>query len=282
MIEPILTTLSYSAGTQSNVILEMMARGDIPIPKKMAVVNANLGMEDERSQDFVTNAKIICAKLGIPFLDSNGPNLYQDLTTFKDRGLIRLDNPPYWTRNRLTGKVGRMKQKCTRYYKIAPMRRVLRGYLNTEFGVSLTTKRLPKVETWIGFSFDEQDRVKGCKSDVKFITLRFPLVELGMTKAKVTGYYMNHGIQIPPRSVCCACYANGLAYFEDMYFNRPDDWDKAVAVDEAIRDMTQVGIKDEVFVSSSMIPLKDLPDLDFKKQDADYKEYRCNSGVCFV
>jgi len=134
------------------------------------------------------------------------------------------------------------------------------------------------VEAWIGFAADETHRVTA--SDKKFITLRYPLIELGMDRAKVEGYYMKHGIEKPPRSVCVACFANGLAHFEDMYMNRPDDWDKAVAVDEAVR--TLPGVKNQVFVSSSLIPLKDLPDRDFQRGAADYKEHRCNSGVCFL
>jgi hypothetical protein len=105
---------------------------------------------------------------------------------------------------------------------------------------------------------------------------------MGIDKARAVGYYMQHGIEKPPRSVCVACFANGLSFLEDMYFNRPDDWDKAVAVDESIRDMSSVGIRQKAFVSSSLVPLKDLPDLNFKKGEDDYKDHRCNSGVCFV
>jgi hypothetical protein len=277
---PILTTLSYSAGVQSHALLEMVLRGDMPKPESFLVLNADPGMEDSRSYEFVDKAKSRCREAGIDFITAKGGDLYRDLTTFKERGLTRLDNPPYWTKNRETGKKGRLRQGCTQVYKIKAMRHAIREYLSERFGISKTTKRLPTVETWIGFAADEAARVGD--SDVKFIRFKYPLIELGLDRVKVEGYYLKHGIPKPPRSVCNACFANGLSYLEDMYLNRPDDWDKAVAVDEAVRDMRQLGIRDEVFVSSSLVPLKDLPAINFKKGDSDYRDHRCNSGVCFL
>lgn len=280
MSTPILTTLSYSGGVQSHCLLEMVLRGHIEKPKNFLVLNADPGMEDARSYEFVAAAKLRCADAGIDFVTARGPSLYREIVDLKQSGRIRFDNPPYWTKNRTTGKLGRMRQKCTGFYKIEPMRRALRRYLNERFGVSLVSKRLPKVEQWIGFAADESSR--SSVSEVKYCLNRYPLIELGMDRAKVEGYYLKHGIVKPPRSVCVACFANGLAHFEDMYFNRPDDWDKAVAVDDAVRDLSQVGIRDEVFVSQSLVPLRDLPSKDFLRGTKEGAEKRCNSGVCFL
>lgn len=151
-------------------------------------------------------------------------------------------------------------------------------------GISLVTKRIPRVDVWIGFAADEAGRVSEKKTSKgpKYLNLRYPLVERGITKAKMIGYYLTHNIPRPCRSVCCACYANGLAYFEDMYLNRPNDWAKAVMVDDSVRDLTQIGIKGQVFVSSTCIPLRDLPAMRFRQGAEDYREHRCNSGVCFI
>lgn len=276
---PKITALSYSGGVQSHAILEMVLRGDIERPENFIVLNADPGMEDERSYHFVAGAKQRCADVGIPFYTAKGPNLYDALTHFKERGVRRIDNPPYWTRNRDTGKAGKAKQKCTRHFKLAPMRRALRAHMRL-LGIKLSRESI--VEQWVGFAADELDRMRKITIDVKFITLRFPLIEMGLDRLRVEGYYLKHNIPKPPRSVCVACYANGLAYFEDMYLNRPDDWDKAVAVDDAVRDMRSVGIKDEVFVSSSLVPLRDLPDKDFLRGTPERKQHQCNSGVCFT
>lgn len=276
--EPI-ECLSYSGGVQSHCLLEMVLRGHIPRPKKFIVLNADPGMEDERSYLFVNESRRRCLEAGIPFITASERNLYKQMIELPHNDRTRMDHPPFWTKNRTTGKKGRLKQKCTREFKIRPMRRVLRAFMAELYG---NKKPYPAI-SWIGFAADESSRVTGKhKDEAKYITLRYPLIEMGMDRAKVEGYYLKHGIIKPPRSVCVACFANGLAHFEDMYLNRPDDWDKAVAVDEACRDMRKVGVKDECYVSQTLIPLKDLPDKDFLRGTPEGKELRCNSGVCFV
>lgn len=278
----ILTTLSYSGGVQSHAILEMVLRGHIEKPEHFLVLNADPGMEDSRSYEFVKTSKARCEVAGIDFITAKGGSLFDDLVSLGagtwQKG--RMDNPPYWTKDRVTGKIAKLRQGCTGFYKIAPMKRAMREYLHTKFNVSRETRRPPGVESWIGFAADEAKRRSPSRD--KYITLTYPLIERGYDRAKVEGYYLQHGIEKPPRSVCVACFANGLSHFEDMYVNRYDDWLRAVAVDESIRDMSQVGVKDECFVSSSCVPLKDLPALNFKKKDADYREHRCNSGACFI
>ena len=156
--------------------------------------------------------------------------------------------------------------------------------MNEAFGVSTKTTHIPiKVITWIGFAADEQKRANKAKSKVKFIELTFPLIEAGLTKAKVIGYYLKHNIPQPPASVCNACYSNGLRFLEEMYRERPDDWQQAVQVDEAIRDMRQVGIEDECFVSDTLVPLKEMPARDFlRDKPSTYIAHECNSGACFI
>lgn len=281
-MKPVLTTLSYSGGKQSHMLLEMVLCGDLPRPDPFLVTNADPGMENEESYPVVAKMQQRCTAAGINFTISK-TTLKQDLLTFKERKLIRIDNPPYWTRNRVTGKKGRLMQKCTKYYKVFAMRVEIRKFLHVKFGVPLNSTHLPPVETWVGFAADEQDRAAKAKSDVKFITLRFPLIELGLTKQDVEDKYLDYCLAAPPPSVCNACYANGLSTLEAMYHQRPNDWEQAVSVDESIRDMRQVGVADECFVSKTLIPLKDLPKLNFMRNDPSYfKEHRCNSGVCFI
>jgi len=283
MSHPEITTLSYSAGKQSHALLKMILMRLIPRPANFLVLNADPGMENSESYLFVAQAKAECERAGIPFLTARTTLCY-DLTTFKERGLTRLDQPPYWTKNRLTGKRGKLKQKCTKRYKVDAMRVELRQWMKTNLGINpRRTRGLPKVETWIGFSADEQARANKCVSKEKYITLRFPLIEFGMDKAKVSAFFWKHGIQEPPSSVCNACFSNGLAFFEDMYDNRPKDWEQAVMVDDYIRDMRQIGIEDECYVSQTLIPLRELPKMNFLRGNPnEFRQYRCNSGACFL
>ncbi len=64
----------------------------------------------------------------------------------------------------------------------------------------------------------------------------------------------------------------------------PDDWQKAVEVDNAVEQWKKLGITEqEVFVSRSLIRLRDLPAMNFGDGKDDIpEEMHCNSGVCFV
>lgn len=276
---PILTTLSYSAGVQSHCLLEMVLRGDVPKPKNFLVLNSDPGMEDPRTYDFVQRSRQRCGEAGIDFITADGPNLLNDILELKSSGRARLDNPPYWTKDPKTGKEGKLMQGCTIVYKIQPMRRALRRFLKERFPKSALRPGL--VETWIGFASDEWHRCSD--SDVKYVTLRYPLIELKMDRAMVEGYYIKHNIPKPPRSVCTACFSNGLGHYKEMAENRPDQFELACKVDDSVRDWTQIGVRQEVFVSKTLRPLRELKAINFGVDDDSIpEEAHCNSGVCFL
>jgi hypothetical protein len=284
---PALTVLNYSGGKQSSALLWMVLRGDLQVDKsRFLVLNANPGMENSKTYEYVAMMFDKCKEAGIRAVTVDGPNLYEDLLELKSTRKTRFDNPPYWTKNRETGKKGRLVQKCTFKYKIAPMDRHLRVVLEEMYGIGRRVTRIPKnlVQKWIGFSYSEVTRVKPSKQ--KYIYFRYPLIEMKMHNEDVIAYFVKNNLPIPPRSVCDACFANGLAYLEDMYWNRPSDWKKAVAVDNSVRDWTQIHVKDEVYVSSTLIPLETLAENKFQIKD-DMGEniendYSCDSGYCFA
>lgn len=209
-----------------------------------------------------------------------GPDLYRDIVNLPFSGRKRIDNPPYWTKNE-DGSRGKLKQGCTQHYKIAPIRTELRRYLAQKHGVSQGCLRAGMVETWVGFAQDEWHRCS--ESDVQYITFRYPLIDLKMDRAQVAGYFLKNEIPLPSRSVCLACFSNGLDHYRDMHANRPADWERAVEVDDAVAQWQRLGItKQEVFVSPTLIRLRDLPTINFGAEDENMEEHHCNSGVCFL
>lgn len=283
-IEPLpgtkLTVLSFSGGTGSGCIAEMVLNGDLKVDGPFIAVSADPGMEDERTYRYLNYMSRRFADAGIEHITVRR-NLYQELLDLKTSGATRFDLPPYWTKNRKTGKRGRLLQLCTQQYKIAPMDAAIRDYLHTEFGISRVSRRLGNnvVRKFIGFSRDEALRVKEAKQ--KYVYFQYPLIALGMTKTDIKEYYNARLLAMPPRSVCSACFANDLAYFKSMYLDRPANWAQAVRIDDEVRDLSQVGVRDEVYVSSSLIPLRDLPARDFKS-DRKEPDKECHSGYCFT
>lgn len=301
---PKLTVLNYSGGKQSAMLLWLVIEGTLPRPENFVVMNANPGMENTKTYDYHMMMQQVCVMEGIRYEAAPGPNLYEDLCKLPSGELARIDNPPYWTWD-ANGKLGKLKQSCTRYYKIEPMDRMIRKILQEMYGIHPRSGKLGKnvVEKWIGFAADEKQRVS--ESDVAYSYFRFPLIELGLTKADVERYYQLASRPEPPRSVCNACFANGLETLQEMHDRRPHDWAQAVRVDESVRDMTRYGVREKVFVSKTCIPLTQLADQHFKLTPRQLQErmkkpkvacgqahitpmktnddeFSCDSGHCFL
>ena len=277
---PALTVLNFSGGQQSSAILWMILRGELVPPKPFIVLNADPGMENSETYQYVKRMQRLCEDAKILFVTVPGPNLYLDLLQAKSLGKTRLDFPPYWTKDKETGKRGRLRQKCTSAYKIAPMDRELRRELRRLYGISLIG-RMPskiKVVKYIGFSVDEQHRVSESKQD--YIKFEYPLIDLGMTKADVIAYFERIGEKSPARSVCNACFANSVSHFREMKKDRPQDFAQAVAIDLEVRDLSQFGVRETVFVCSACIPLAELDAAE--NSGLEEEEYSCDSGYCFV
>jgi hypothetical protein len=278
---PWLTVLSYSGGTGSHAILEMILLGEIPRPKIFVVTNADTGMESSETYRLIEETKPRLEAAGIPFLQTKR-NLYEEILALKASGATRFDTPPFWTKNRETGKIGRLMQGCTQVYKIAEMDRALRLWMRKNIGVSEKTKSLGQdaVVKMIGFTHDEWYRIK--EAPQEYVSFAYPLIDLKINRSKLAGWYLSRGIKMPARSVCNGCYANDTKYFKEMHANRPHDWEQAVNVDEAIRDLTQIGVRDWCFVSSTCIPLRELAERGFVVDGVEERDMKCHSGHCFV
>lgn len=277
----LVTQLSFSGGTGSGAIAEMVLRGDIERPRNFIVVRANPGMENGETNDYCEHMAKRFRAAGIPYIEVKR-DLLRGLLELKASGRTRFDLPPFWTRNRVTGKKGRLLQRCTKWAKIAPMDAACRKWMQDELGISARSKRIGReiVCKWIGFSADEWHRLKEPRR--RYICFGYPLIDKRMDKPAVIQYFLDNGLRLPPRSVCNACYANDVAHFKKMHDERPDEfWGEAVAVDEAIRDLSCVGVTDECFVSSTLSPLRELAARGFTVADGE-EDARCHSGHCFV
>jgi len=275
---PGVTVLNYSGGKQSTCLLWMVLRGDIPRPDPFLVLNADPGMEN--SETYKQNAAMAyeCGKAGVEFKTVAGPNLATDLLNISR--VKRIDNPPYWTAPRSGGKVGQLMQKCTKHYKIAPMDRFLRQWIEQRLGYPANSKRLPPglVTKWIGFCKGEEMRIK--PSTQNYIRFAYPLIDRGMGQVEVGQYYESNGLALPPRSVCNACFANGPAMYREMRKERPGDFAQACAIDEAVRDMSSCGVEESVYVSRTRRPLSVIADDEYEGQQMDWLS--CDSGYCFT
>ena len=177
---PALTVLNYSCGRQSHRIAKGLLRGEIPMPPKLLVVSADPGNEHKDTIRIRDRTHAEFRERGIHAVIAPGPKMLDDLKERKRSGKTRIDNAALWTESG-----GQSPQKCTRYYKIAPMDRVVRAYLDYHMGIK--SPKPNSVERWIGFAWDEQSRCKPIEQ--KYQQARWPLIEMGETKEDVEDWY---------------------------------------------------------------------------------------------
>ena len=134
-----------------------------------------------------------------------------------------------------------------------------------------------KIEQWLGITLDEVQRMK--QSDVKYITHRWPLIEKKMSRWDCKLYLEKHGIEIPPRSACVFCPFHSRAEWKDIRDNAPEDWQKAVQVDQEIRKARPPY---DLFVNVQRVPL-DQADLDSEvdKGQLTLWDNECE-GICGI
>jgi hypothetical protein len=117
---------------------------------------------------------------------------------------------------------GQLRRQCTGHWKIVPMRRWLQ-----------VNREKQPVEQWIGISTDESLRMKS--SDVQYITHRWPLIELGMSREDCERWLEDHGLEVPFKSACVFCPYQSKGMWQKVKASGNGDWTSAVKFDKAIR-----------------------------------------------
>ncbi len=64
-MNPICTQLSFSAGTGSGVLAEMILRGELDRPKNFVMIRAFPGMENSQSNAYARDIEARCLTAGI-------------------------------------------------------------------------------------------------------------------------------------------------------------------------------------------------------------------------
>lgn len=311
---PDLRVLSLGGGTQSCALALMSAEGHLP--KLDAVIFADTQGELPETYEYLWYLAGHLADAEIPFYIETAGSLYDDLLA--DSPTASNPTPPVHVLNP-DGSKGRIGQyRCSYDYK----RRVVTRRLKQLCGGRGAWKRA-SVEQWIGFSLEETGRMresndcrcghasgshtedlscgaKGCKCGRfdRWVTNRWPLVELGMRRHDTIRWFTEHGHPTPPRSACWFCPNSGNARWSDLRDRHPDLYEKACHLDETIRDgggfnaRGNVAFAGQMFLHQSLVPLAEA-DLRTPREvladagqaelfDADVLAGDCEAGVCFT
>lgn len=142
-------------------------------------------------------------------------------------GRNRIDaRPPFFTKGG-----GMLRRQCTQDFKLIPIQRKVRELIGLQ--PRQRGPKTPVVEQWIGISTDESSRMKS--SRFSYMTHRFPLVEVGMSRQACLKWCEDCGYPRPPKSACTFCPFTDPARWKDMKENDRPSFADAVGVDHAIR-----------------------------------------------
>lgn len=200
-----------------------------------------------------------------------------ELTAF-DAGVASGAIKEYWTKP----ETGMLRRQCTNEYKIRPITKFIKAETNCT--------RFNPVTQWIGISLDEVQRMKAPR--VQYVKFRYPLVEMKMTRDACQRWLEDHGFPIPGRSSCIGCPFHDDEEWASL---TEEEFEDACEFDELKRDsgMTHPNrektfFSDRTYLHRSLIPLREKPFLQKKKDAADQqtlfdiKDEACDSGHCFL
>jgi hypothetical protein len=234
---------SYGGGRQSVALAVLVRDGKLPRPE--VVVFADTGREDSATMDYHRANVASFLPLEVAAHDLSTVDLYRG-----DTLLI-----PAFT------ATGKLPTYCSVEWK----RRVVHRFLRQR---GYGPKR--PVTMWLGISTDEFERAR--TSDVGWITNAYPLIDLVLSRTDCERIIADAGLPPAPKSSCWMCPFRSREQWNDLRANRPGDWNKAVALDDAIR-----AVDPNVFVHRDRVPLRDV--VGSTKNDA---EESCQTEFCWT
>jgi hypothetical protein len=216
--------LSLGAGVQSSTLALMAARGLVsPMPD--AAIFADTQAEPASVYAWLDYLE---AQLPYPVYRVTKGSLTEESTRLRQR----LDGTGSYIRQAIPGYVdagagkGRLLTRgCTRDYKIRPIvtqaRRLKRA------------ARADRIVQWYGISVDEAHRMKD-PPEHDFVG-RWPLVELGMTRADCLQWMADQGYPVPPRSACSYCPFHSDKEWLRLKRDEPEAFAAAVAYEQRLQ-----------------------------------------------
>lgn len=267
--------ISYSGGTSSEWLVRSVLNGTLPRPRHLAVFFADTGEEHEWTYRAVTEVEDACRREGVEFIRcSSGPSLGDHLLAASLDQATRADHPPLWVAKDGGGR-GRAMHRCTREFKTAPMRRAQAGWL-ARIGAP---KRLVK---WIGFAADEASRAQKAlaKADVQWEMLDYPAIRLGITRSTQRLQLERWTGRAPRFSMCTMCPFKSPSRWRDTPARQLD---RVYEIDDAIRDMSHVGLTDgDCYLSDRLVPVESLIRQGDPQPSLPGLESYCDGGACFL
>ena len=278
-----MTILSFGAGMQSTALALMSCENakakqcGKPFPHPVVpiydcIVFCDLGLEADwvlSQMEFVRQA---CIDAGIRF-EKIDTHLYQDLRD--NYGRKRTAAIPFWTKNK-EGKEGKISRRaCTIDYKIDRVAKFAKwNVLGYRKGQRTRKEDLNAHEMHIGFSVEEQSRIKTVGPCNPIFVKRYPLVELGLDRAANYAYIRDVWGLKTRASACLFCPFHQNFFFHHIKENEPGHYQQLLEIDNILEERPPYyPMQVDLYISRSRKRIRELTPEDC--DDAQYFPY-CN------
>jgi len=265
--------LNYGGGWQTTGKLVLVKQGKLPRPDRIVI--ADTGRERKTTWRYLeSTARPQMREIGLEIEIAPRSLAYVDI--YGHNGDLLL---PVYT------ATGKMSAFCSTEWKA----RVVERYLHLlELGHSISdiaqmSQQQVKIEmkrrtsgtytNWIGFTYDERDRIKGNEGRW------YPLVEMMLTKEDIRTIIQSAGWPNPTSSACWMCANLDNAEWRNIRDNDPDDFGAACDLDEEIRENDIFNGGGGVWLHHSRVPLRAA---DLEVEDRKGPTRQCGLGLCMI
>lgn len=276
--------ISLGLGQQSTALYLMSSLGQLPTADY--AVFADTGSETKETYAYL---KWLLnwqkEHNGIPIIRTGRKNsLYHDLIKGTNCHGTRFASIPAFTKNP-DGSTGMLRRQCTEEYKITQIQQTIRNV----YGLK-RYQRAPQTEIWLGITIDEMERMKFPRHkwqghvypfcDYKAVHNRserlggFPVLR----RADCTHWLREQGFPVPPKSACFFCPYQSNARWLNMKKNQPNEWKRAVKLDQQIRDSSRKGVEQPIYLHQTCVPLDEV---NLNENQLDLFPGECD-GLCGV
>lgn len=255
--------ISLGVGVQSTALYFMSSNGELP--RVDYAIFADTGGEKTATLEYLSKLEIWANENdGIPIVVMDEVNLEMDLLGGVNSTGHRMASIPAFTANE-KGKEGMLRRQCTSEYKIRQVDIAIRRLYDIP-----GRKHLPLTEIWNGITADEMHRMRIPQQKWKIMVYPFcgysnfpdgrclkndmPI----MRRGDVIEWYKKHELPIPEKSSCVFCPFQADVNWIRLKKTSPDDFARAVVIDNEIRNSSKRGIKQPIYVHRSLKPLSEV------------------------
>ena len=268
--------LSLGAGAQSTVMALMAESGELGLAKPDIAIFADTGWEPPAVYEHLEWLK---EQVSFEIRVVSAGDIKENLKKGVMPDGSKFIGIPVFLQ-KADGEDAMMRRQCTTHYKLKPIHQELRTIFELK-----PRQAIPKgvrVEMWVGISVDEAARAKPSRED--WIRKRFPLIELGLSRAQLHLWFQQrYPDRTLPKSACIGCPYHSNSIWKDLKENDPESFMEAVKVDIELRsnpNITALTPDAEAYLHRSRKPLA-LVDFEGVKGYQDLMEDECE-GLCGI